>query len=86
MDNIKGKTIAITGAARGIGYATARAMLARGARVVIGDRDVARLESASPAFLIRAWCRGIPSTWRTASRSRCSWARPAPSARATSTC
>jgi short-subunit dehydrogenase len=46
MDNIKGKTIAITGAARGIGYATARALLARGARVVIGDRDVARLESA----------------------------------------
>jgi short-subunit dehydrogenase len=46
MDNIKGKTIAITGAARGIGYATARALLARGGRVVIGDRDVARLESA----------------------------------------
>jgi NADP-dependent 3-hydroxy acid dehydrogenase YdfG len=46
VDNIGGKTIAITGAARGIGYATARALLARGARVVIGDRDVARLESA----------------------------------------
>jgi short-subunit dehydrogenase len=46
MDNIKGKTIAITGAARGIGYATARALLARGGRVVIGDRDVARLETA----------------------------------------
>ena len=41
MDNIRGKTIAITGAARGIGYATAKALLARGARVVIGDRDVA---------------------------------------------
>jgi short-subunit dehydrogenase len=46
MDNIRGKTIAITGAARGIGYATAEALLARGARVVIGDRDVAVLESA----------------------------------------
>lgn len=46
MDNIRGRTIAITGAARGIGYATAAALLARGARVVIGDRDVARLESA----------------------------------------
>lgn len=46
MDNIRGKTIAITGAARGIGHATARALLARGARVVIGDRDVAVLESA----------------------------------------
>jgi NAD(P)-dependent dehydrogenase (short-subunit alcohol dehydrogenase family) len=46
MDNIRGKTIAITGAARGIGYATAEALLARGARVVIGDREVALQESA----------------------------------------
>ena len=46
MDNIRGKTIAITGAARGIGFATAKALLARGARVVIGDRDVAFQESA----------------------------------------
>lgn len=46
MDNIAGKTIAITGAARGIGYATAKALLVRGARVVIGDRDVALGESA----------------------------------------
>jgi short-subunit dehydrogenase len=46
MDNISGKTIAITGAARGIGHATAKALLERGARVVIGDRDVAVLESA----------------------------------------
>lgn len=46
MDNIRGKTIAITGAARGIGYATAKTLLAKGARVVIGDRDVALQESA----------------------------------------
>jgi short-subunit dehydrogenase len=46
MDNIRNRTIAITGAARGIGYATAKALLARGARVVIGDRDVAVLGSA----------------------------------------
>ena len=46
MDNIRGRTIAITGAARGIGHATATALLKRGARVVIGDRDVAVLESA----------------------------------------
>lgn len=46
MDRIRDKTIAITGAARGIGYATAEALLARGARVVIGDRDVAMQESA----------------------------------------
>ncbi|MEO8814783.1 MAG: SDR family oxidoreductase [Mycobacterium sp.] len=46
MDRILGKTIAITGAARGIGLATARALLARGARVVIGDRDVDVLDKA----------------------------------------
>jgi short-subunit dehydrogenase len=46
MDNIRGRTVAITGAARGIGHATAKALLARGARVVIGDRDVAVLEEA----------------------------------------
>ena len=46
MDNIRGKTIAITGAARGIGFATAEALLNRGARVVIGDRDVAMQESS----------------------------------------
>jgi short-subunit dehydrogenase len=46
MDNVTGRTIAITGAARGIGHATAKALLARGARVVIGDRDVKVLESA----------------------------------------
>ena len=40
MDNIRGKTIVITGAARRIGRATAKALLARGARVVIGDRDI----------------------------------------------
>ncbi|WP_432043984.1 SDR family oxidoreductase [Streptomyces cadmiisoli] len=46
MDNIRGKTIVITGAARGIGFATAKALLARDARVVIGDRDIASLGKA----------------------------------------
>lgn len=46
IDGVRGRTIAITGAARGIGFATAEALLARGARVVIGDRDIATLESA----------------------------------------
>jgi short-subunit dehydrogenase len=50
MDNINGKTIAITGAARGIGHATAKALLSRGARVVIGDRDVDALEAAVTAL------------------------------------
>ncbi len=44
--SISGKTVVITGAARGIGFATAKALLRRGARVVIGDRDVALAESA----------------------------------------
>ena len=36
---LPGASVVITGAARGIGYATARAFLARGARVFIGDLD-----------------------------------------------
>jgi NADP-dependent 3-hydroxy acid dehydrogenase YdfG len=46
MDRIRGKNIVITGGARGIGYATAEALLARGARVIIGDRDVGALNQA----------------------------------------
>ena len=60
MDNIAGKTIAITGAARGIGFATATALLARGARVVIGDRDVALGESAVAKLRIVGPVSGYP--------------------------
>ena len=60
MDNIRGKTIAITGAARGIGHATAKALLARGARVVIGDRDVAVLESAVAGLSSLGQISGYP--------------------------
>ena len=41
MDNISGKTIAITGAARGIGYATAKALLAGGLAIVFARRKPA---------------------------------------------
>lgn len=60
MDNIRGRTIAITGAARGIGYATAKALLARGARVVIGDRDVALLEEAVTGLIGFGQVTGYP--------------------------
>lgn len=46
MRTISGKTVVITGAARGIGYATAQALLGEGAQVVVGDRDGAALRSA----------------------------------------
>lgn len=45
-DKVIGRTVVVTGAARGIGFATAAALLGRGARVVIGDRDQAALDAA----------------------------------------
>jgi short-subunit dehydrogenase len=60
MDNIRGKTIAITGAARGIGYATAKALLDRGAQVVIGDRDVNALETAVAGLASAGPVSGYP--------------------------
>ncbi|MFB4311541.1 SDR family oxidoreductase [Actinomadura sp. GTD37] len=44
------KVIAITGAARGIGLATARALTGKGATVVIGDIDEAAVEEAAAAL------------------------------------
>jgi len=42
---LQGKVAAVTGAASGIGLASAEAMLAAGARVVMVDRDAAALEA-----------------------------------------
>jgi NAD(P)-dependent dehydrogenase (short-subunit alcohol dehydrogenase family) len=46
---ISGRVVAITGAARGLGLATAKALAAHGARVSIGDLDgdLARVEAAA---------------------------------------
>ncbi|MGE0216187.1 SDR family oxidoreductase [Mycolicibacterium sp.] len=60
MDNIRGKTVAITGAARGIGFATAQALLRRGAQVVIGDREVALQESAVAKLSALGQVSGYP--------------------------
>lgn len=44
---LSGAAVAITGAARGIGYATAKAFAAQGARVFIGDLDADLARSAA---------------------------------------
>ena len=46
-DALKGKVAAVTGAASGIGLASAEAMAAAGARVVLVDRDEAALAAAA---------------------------------------
>ncbi|MGH2890987.1 MAG: SDR family oxidoreductase, partial [Solirubrobacteraceae bacterium] len=45
--SLAGKVVAITGAARGIGRATAAALIAQGARVAIGDIDAPLAQSAA---------------------------------------
>ncbi|TWT05824.1 SDR family oxidoreductase [Reyranella sp. CPCC 100927] len=50
MPTLNEKVIAITGASSGIGEATARLLAQRGARVVIGARRTARLETLAAAI------------------------------------
>jgi NAD(P)-dependent dehydrogenase (short-subunit alcohol dehydrogenase family) len=49
--DLKGKTALITGANGGIGLATARGLAARGARVVLGCRNLQKAEDAQAAIL-----------------------------------
>ncbi len=51
---LQGKTAAVTGAASGIGFASAKAMAEAGARVVLIDRDAAALDKACAAIGDRA--------------------------------
>lgn len=50
MSSIKGKVVAITGGARGIGEATAKALAAAGARVAVGDLDADLAASSAQSY------------------------------------
>jgi NAD(P)-dependent dehydrogenase (short-subunit alcohol dehydrogenase family) len=50
MRKLNGRVIAITGGARGIGDATARALAAAGARVAIGDLDAGLAAQSAQAY------------------------------------
>ncbi len=52
---VRGKIVAITGGARGIGYATAQRLIADGAQVAIGDVDDERLKEAVGELGITAY-------------------------------
>lgn len=50
MSSLQGKVVAITGGARGIGEATAKALAAAGARVAIGDLDAELASQSAQAY------------------------------------
>ncbi|WP_181697907.1 SDR family oxidoreductase [Nocardia sp. GTS18] len=59
---LDGALVAITGAARGIGLATARAFVAAGARVALGDLDEALVVQAAAEFGDRAMGHALDVT------------------------
>jgi NADP-dependent 3-hydroxy acid dehydrogenase YdfG len=61
---LAGQTAAITGAARGIGRATAQAFLRQGMRVAIGDVDLAAAEGTAAEFGDRAIALALDVTDR----------------------
>src|SRR5690606_27597632 len=67
MDRLTGKVALVTGAARGIGAAIARAFVAEGARVLLTDIDDARGAQTARALGERAAYRRLdvrePSDW-----------------------
>jgi NAD(P)-dependent dehydrogenase (short-subunit alcohol dehydrogenase family) len=50
IPNLSGKTALVTGANSGLGFATARALAARGAHVILGCRDAGKAEAAMAAI------------------------------------
>ncbi|MFT8803483.1 MULTISPECIES: SDR family NAD(P)-dependent oxidoreductase [Gluconobacter] len=50
LSRFKGRKVLVTGAASGIGYATARRFLAEGAHVILVDRDKAKLDDVMKAL------------------------------------
>jgi NAD(P)-dependent dehydrogenase (short-subunit alcohol dehydrogenase family) len=54
---VRGKVVAITGGARGIGFATARRLVRDGASVAIGDIDEAQLERAAAELGVSCYGR-----------------------------
>ena len=49
MSLLTGQTAVVTGGAQGLGYAIAERFVAEGARVVLGDLDLAATEAAAEA-------------------------------------
>jgi NAD(P)-dependent dehydrogenase (short-subunit alcohol dehydrogenase family) len=54
---VSGRVVAITGGARGIGFATATRLIADGAKVAIGDIDEVRLKEAASELGITTYIR-----------------------------
>jgi 3-oxoacyl-[acyl-carrier protein] reductase len=66
---LKGKAAVVLASTSGLGFATARALLAEGASVAVSGRDPARLARARDAFAEhgrRAWCAALDVTDRDA--------------------
>jgi NADP-dependent 3-hydroxy acid dehydrogenase YdfG len=62
--SLQGTTVAITGGARGIGKATAKALIAKGARVAIGDLDTELAEMTAAELGGNAIALGLDVTER----------------------
>ncbi len=55
MSLLTGQTAVITGGAQGLGFAIAEQFIAEGARVVIGDINLAATEEAATSSAVPTW-------------------------------